>query len=325
MNDRGQYGIPLYGGSLYSNSPWGGAPDMTDSGWPYRGPQAFHGHEAPTFGRHGAWPPRRGAPLGRGGLIIGENDRGQYGSVSVGEGSIFPHTPGEVEDELDQLHGEIMQFGQEVSEKEKLATIEQLASNPEVQQFRAEEDAAYAYLKTIPEKAAGRIEAVKRAKEASDKRAAAEHRSLTKPPLLEWDRTVWKPFLNAWINWRSAKKDIALQLWPMSGTWDHIQDQRQKFIDIRANAPFKSAGPKPRDPQHDPSLTGFFEEIAKLGKWGLIGILGIGGVIALSSVALNLKKGSDPADKYVGLLRERRAARTGLPRATASMASGEIK
>jgi len=72
VNARGQYGTPLYGGSLYSSSPWGGAPDDSSSGWPYHGSRAFHGHEAPTYGRGGSWPPRREAPLGRGGLVVGD-------------------------------------------------------------------------------------------------------------------------------------------------------------------------------------------------------------------------------------------------------------
>jgi hypothetical protein len=437
VNERGQYGTPLYGGSLYSSSPWGGAPDETSSGWPYRGPQAFHGHEAPTFGRGGSWPPRRGAPLGRGGLSVEGNDRGsyggqsrvagpgsnaacfaamrravhavfnlynhvrapyyvyteangivdavpaqsdpeafghaalydhmpgeiyvavfsvedtawpdpmhqtyraarpervavagrgQYGSASVGAGSLIPHTPGETEDELDQLDGEIMQFGQEVIAKRQASTADLLASSPELQRLRAEENAASAYVEALPPSGQigslawqARVLAVKKANAASEKRVDAEHRLTVKPPLLEWVRTTWQPFVDTWITWRSEKKDHLWQMLPGSGTWDHIQDERKKFLDIRSNAPFKSTGPAPKDPDHDPSITGFLGDLAKFAKWGLIGILGIAGVVALSSVVHNMKKGEDPAEKYVGMLRQRRerAPRSPLPRASARRA-----
>lgn len=81
MNCRGQYGVRLLcGGSLYSSPSYGGAPigsPRARADWMYRGPRAFHGHEAPTFGRGGLWSREREAPLGRGGLLV--NDRGQYG------------------------------------------------------------------------------------------------------------------------------------------------------------------------------------------------------------------------------------------------------
>jgi hypothetical protein len=46
-----------------------------------------------------------------------------------------------------------------------------------------------------------------------------------------------------------------------------------------------------------------------IAKWGVIGALAIGGVIALSSVASNLRSGHDPAEKYMELARSRRRPR----------------
>lgn len=56
-----------------------------------------------------------------------------------------------------------------------------------------------------------------------------------------------------------------------------------------------------------------FEEIFKIGKWAVIGALGIGAIVALSSVASNLRSGKDPGEKYMDLIRHRsRATRTQL-------------
>ena len=85
MNQRGEYGTPLRGGSLFSKAPYGGSPAPSDGGWAYRGPRAFHGHEAPTYGRGGLWSSKREAPLGQGGLIV--NGRGEYGSRGTGRGT----------------------------------------------------------------------------------------------------------------------------------------------------------------------------------------------------------------------------------------------
>jgi hypothetical protein len=81
-NGRGEYGDVkfLQGGSLFSRAPYGGSPAPNDGGWAYRGARAFHGHEAPTYGRGGLWASKREAPLGRGGL----DTRGQYGTQVSG-------------------------------------------------------------------------------------------------------------------------------------------------------------------------------------------------------------------------------------------------
>jgi hypothetical protein len=233
--------------------------------------------------------------------------RGRYGAPFVGNGSIFPHTPTDTENELDELHSEIMQFGAEIIEKTNKTIAEQVSANPEVQRLRAEELAAYAYEKTQTGIAA--VEAVKKSRAATVKRADAEQRLMANPPLLQWKRSVWDPFSARWLAYRSEKKDIPLQMWPMSGTWNHIQDERQKLIEIRRNAPFKATGPAPIEPRKDPSITDALGDIGKIAKWGIIGILGIGGVVLLSSVVSNVRTGKDPAEKYVEMIREGRRSR----------------
>jgi len=252
------------------------------------------------------------------------------GAAIVGQGSIVPHTPGEIEDELDQLHGEIMQFGQEVAEKLRNPEYARASADSETQRLRAEEDAAYAYESSLPtppppsewmkhpqdilrfkREYDTQIAAAKKAKAASQARADHEQRVLgtQASPTLAWAQSTWDPFFRSWNKWRGEKKDIPLQLWPGSGAWDRIQDYRAQYIDIRNNAPFKATGPAPVSPEgrRDPSLTGGLEDILKIGKYALIGALGIGAVVALSSVASNLRSGKDPGEKYMDLIRERRS------------------
>ncbi len=290
--------------------------------------------------------------------------------VHIGQGSIFGHTPTDVENELDQLHGELMCFGQEVIEltkpldrgareaaqnarNEELAAwkvvdsfqplvnevyrIEKLLNQAGVskkltESWREESIPPYADIVLMPTgKAeplkqrfiaaktaldkfmpkAQRLAAIKRARELSDQRAEHEREVLGESPLVQWTRSVWRPFFDSWQKFHSEKKDIPFQTWPLSGTWDRIQDYRKQWIDLRKNAPFKSKCPQPLDPSSrtDPSLTNIFGDVGKILKWGVIGALGIGAVVALSSVASNLRSRKDPGEKYMELIRESRRSR----------------
>lgn len=67
-------------------------------------------------------------------------------------------------------------------------------------------------------------------------------------------------------------------------------------------------------------------DIFKIMKWGAIGALGIGALVALSSLVSNLRKGKDPAEKYVELIREgrgRSARALPEPRAQLALPPGE--
>jgi hypothetical protein len=314
----------------------------------------------------------------------------------VGQGSIIPHLPGEVEDELKQLHGEIMAFGQELIEQIK--PLEEQAK-VRVQKARDEETAAWkiaesfqplvnevyriekllneagvsakttnawreqsppydnirfapmlykkaedlkkqfiaakeALDKFMPE--AKRLEAIKNAREASSRRSMQEAEQLGEFPLVKWSRMVWRPFFDGWNAFYHEKIDIPMQTLPGSGTWDRIQEYRRQFIDLRNKAPFKAQGPASLDPsgRTDPSLTGGLRAIWEgagnvfgIVKWGLIGALGIGAVVALSSVVSNVRKGKDPAEKYVDLIRESRRTRAAralpAPRKQLALPAGE--
>jgi hypothetical protein len=296
-------------------------------------------------------------------------------SSYVGQGSIFGHTPGDVENELDQLHNEMMGFGQQLielvkkEEDQARALVqkerdEELAAWNVVESFQPQVNEVYRIEKllnqagvdkkitarwreeSIPPYAdivmtglgkndglkqqfiaamtaldkvmprAQRIAAIKRSRELTDRRSEAELKRQGEFPLSQWRRSTWDPFFAGWMKFRSEKKDIPLQTWPLSGTWDRIQDYRTQFGDLYKKTPFKPSGPRPLDPDRkDPSITGGIEELLKYGKYAIIGVLGIGAVVALSSVASNLRTGKDPGEKYMELIRARASRVPRAPRA----------
>ena len=323
----------LYGGSLYSSPPWGGAPDFSSTGWPYHGARSFHGHEAPSYGRGGLWSHRREAPLGRGALV---NGRGEYGD-RVGQGFfgrgdraiVGVHTPTEVDSELEELNGEIMSFGHEAGLKVKQIEDQLRADSSKL---RDEAHAAWEQIKQwepharevdrlreqieqstdmnqLPllhaKLAAATVALDQAAKMARpDRKAAVAHAEeltaranqvveshLRESPLGQWSRASLEPFVERWMSFYHQKKDVPAQTWPLSGAWDLIQDYRQQYIDIRAHAPFKSAGPTPLDP--DSRRGGFFEDLAKYGKYALLGGLGLGGIYLTTKVVQAVRARSE--------------------------------
>ena len=324
--------------------------------------------------------------------------------VYLGQGSIIPHTPTETDDELKQLHGEIMAFGQEVIElikpieKGSMGRVQQLRDaemaawkiadsfKPHVDEvYRIEKLLNAAGLSTKTTNAwreqpppydnirytpmlnsrgvpiqnaedlkkkfiaakealdkfmprAERHAAIKRARDASTERSMAQAEKMSESPLVKWSASVWRPFFDGWNSFYREKMDVPMQTWPGSGTWDRVQEYRRQFIDLRNKAPFKAQGPAPLDPsaRTDPSLTGGLRNIWEgagdvfgIVKWGVIGALGIGAVVALSSVVSNVRKGKDPSEKYLELIRETRRGGGGrskrklaAPREQLALASG---
>ena len=243
------------------------------------------------------------------------NGRGQYGARNDHRALAAPvvglvRTPSEIEDELNQLHSEIMQFGQEVLEQEQNAT-DRIKEEPEykaiLEKWRAEAER----WKTLPEVPrapfpdflpgdrpsapadAPRVLSVKRQQELQNEAADYFNRRVNTLPIWPWVRTIWNPFNKDWQLFRESKIDIPAQLWPGSGVWDRVQDYRKKFIEIRSKAPFNPTGPEPLSPEgrKDPSLLGGLQDFFSDFKWVLIGVLGVGGVLAATSIASNLKKG----------------------------------
>ena len=239
------------------------------------------------------------------------NARGQYGNRLLYGGQPIVglvRTPNEVEDELNQFHSEVMQFGQEVIEHVDAAQ-KSVEEEPEYQAILARAREEEERFKTLPEVPRSpfpdvlpgassfvppdhpRALSVKRQKALALE--AADYLGRRGSALTLWAKTNWVPFRDDWQRFRSSKIDIPVQLWPGSGVWDRVQDYRKKFIEIRSKAPFQATGPAPLSPEdrRDPDLLGGLGDFFKDFKWVLIGVLGIGGVLAASSVASNLKKG----------------------------------
>lgn len=263
-----------------------------------------------------------------------------------GAGSYIGHTPGEVADELDQLHGEIMGFGQQLqtlvekdeakridesgdaglkqllTEYQSLSKIEKswlplvreidrikekLVNAPESPALLLEMRDAMLKIDAImlPDQ---RVQTVQRLRALADQIAAAKATTLGHgaTALEMWDRNVWQPFFNTWMKLRELKQKPA-QTWPLSGTWERIQDYRQQFRSLYFGAPFKPSGAPPMDPadRRDPSIGG---DVLSVLKWAAIGVAVVGGVLIATSIASNVKQGRDPVEHYVGLYRGGRAA-----------------
>jgi hypothetical protein len=269
------------------------------------------------------------------------NQRGQYGAPSassVGHYGVprvgLIHTPQDTEDEMDQLHNEIMQFGGEAQSKAE-AERNRLKEDPGYKERLAKVKAAWDYTKSLPAKTYDQLQALvfeqglgfkpvdltepwirdffrnskkpevvlelerwtaksnaaAQARQRENELAAYFNQISKNAPLLVWDANVWDPFRQEWLSWRSDHQRPA-QLWPGSGAWDRIQDYRAKYIEIRNKAPFKAVGPSPISPEarRDPSLLGGLADFGSGLKWVVLGVLGVGGVLAVSSVASNLKK-----------------------------------
>lgn len=271
------------------------------------------------------------------------NARGQYsssyGSSYNGYRGVprvgLIHTPQDTEDEMNQLHNEIMQFGGEAQGKIEAET-KRLKEDPGWKERLAKVKASWEHTKSLPAKTyddlqnlvfqeglgfkpvdltaafirdffrgSNKPEVVKELERWTAKSAAAAQARLREgelgtyfnqiaknSPLLVWDANIWDPFGQEWNSWRSDHLRPA-QLWPGSGAWDRIQDYRAKYIELRNKAPFKAAGPTPIAPEarRDPSLLGGLASFGSGFKWVVLGVLGIGGVVAVSAIASNLKKG----------------------------------
>lgn len=125
---------------------------------------------------------------------------------------------------------------------------------------------------------------------------------LSDSPLFKF-KEGWQDFKRGWTLFSlQGASSLALQAY-----WDHIQDYRRQFVDLYRKAPFKPTGAQPLDPSGR-DAPGILDSLG-LGtigsslKWIAFGGLGLISVIALASVAANVRKGRDPVEHYVGLYR----------------------
>jgi len=141
------------------------------------------------------------------------------------------------------------------------------------------------------------------------------------PKRVAWWKSHAKPLIDAWVKFRGEQLGQDLSSGYVAyGTrwetdWSHYEEWLSKLEELRGaarQAGFVLSSPGPgRLPETVwEKLEKKLEEGAegaggawKFVKYAAWGVLGIGAVVALSSVAVNLRRGEDPADKYVALLR----------------------
>ena len=164
--------------------------------------------------------------------------------------------------------------------------------------------------------------------------AGSAERVKKNPIWYNWWKGTAAPFFKDWNTFHAEQLREGDNSWlaqyiaygaRFTEAWSTYQDWKQRLQGIRAGA--LSVGLKLTTPEPEDLPTSLPEDVIhavkrvgekageKAGeawdilKYGLIAVLGIGGVIALASVASNLRSGKDPAEKYMELARSRRHPR----------------
>lgn len=150
--------------------------------------------------------------------------------------------------------------------------------------------------------------------------------TIQKSPLYPVYRDVLSPFLKEWNAFHRGYSEWSEALWLTS--WDKLVDFKNrwhaiydKVVSAIGSHGGKILAPPPQEIPKDvvdnieDSLKAAAGKVGEkageawnLVKYGLYAAIGIGAVIALSSVASNVRSGRDPAEKYVDLIRNRRRA-----------------
>jgi hypothetical protein len=151
---------------------------------------------------------------------------------------------------------------------------------------------------------------------------------------VEWWKSYAKPRINAWLKFKNEQLGVSslasdyiafAERWATN--WDVYAGWKNKLEALRAEAQrrgFTISSPPPAE-----LPTTFGEDVTrgagdlakgagdawKFVKYAAWATLGIGAIVALSSVAQNLRTGKDPAESYVKLIRRsgRAVVRTALP------------
>lgn len=152
---------------------------------------------------------------------------------------------------------------------------------------------------------------------------------------VEWWKSYAKPIINTWVKFKheqlggdhSLASDYIAFAERWQTDWDVYEGWKKKLDALRAEAQkrfFTINAPPPTE-----LPTTVWTDVARgagavatgagetwtFVKYAAWGVLGLGAVVALASVAQNLRTGRDPAEKYVQMIRRRgrAAARTMLP------------
>lgn len=146
-----------------------------------------------------------------------------------------------------------------------------------------------------------------------------------------WDNVV-SPLFTEWTRFYQSRRHWYDVVTSMTTAWETYQAWFDRAKDMLAKV--QAAGLGRNIPPPHPLPTSVVDEAHqaikkgtadawKVVKYGAWGVLGIGAIIALSSVASNLRSGRDPAESYLRPLRKRSSGlgRLALPAAeTAELA-----
>lgn len=263
--------------------------DPTDPLWP--GPAADVYHESPRAPQ----APQQDRPT----VVGGSNGRGEYGSVV---GLTIYHSVGDRADAVKQMA------------IDWTALYQNLASQAGV-------------LIVDPKSSSGYRLMTQRDWDANP----------PDPTKVTWWKSYADPLFKQWSRFkldqlggdRTVASDYIAFAERFQTNWDVYEDWKKKLDNLRAEATkrgFTVDAPKPADlpttvwaDVGDVVQRGAGKVASGLGdvwnivKYGAWAVLGIGAVVAISSVASNLRSGKDPGEKYVEMIREGRRPRT--PRA----------
>jgi len=152
------------------------------------------------------------------------------------------------------------------------------------------------------------------------------------PKKVTWWKSYAKPRFKEWVKFRSDQLGQDATVAPnylawterFQTNWSVYEEWKDKLDALRTAA--QQAGFTVGAPTAAPLPTTVWQEaggvvqkgasavatgvgdVWSLLKYGAWAVLGIGAIVAVSSVASNLRSGKDPAEKYVELIRERRRA-----------------
>jgi hypothetical protein len=225
-------------------------------------------------------------------------------------GAALWQTPGGVVSEINRINDDVMLFSAEIS----AWVAAKDPTSPEVT-ARLIEDSSW--LNNLASGPASQIHDVlaHQVNQARQAAAKADATPKTADPsrlaMAQFYLATWIPFVTRWLTFYENNKNWSDQVW-----WNHAPEAEQfldQLVAIRANA--KRLGmpvhsPKPSsfgksiaDPKRDPwgSFGDFWDSLSTMGKVVIYGGLGLAGLVAVTSIASNLKSGKDPAQNYLAL------------------------
>jgi hypothetical protein len=139
-------------------------------------------------------------------------------------------------------------------------------------------------------------------------RVQAARAKAEQSPLWSFYISAIAPHYDDWMKFRTDEK------FDLFTSWEEYEKWLERVRQLRATVKEKGIRIETPDPLDltktlPAELAEGALEFGKILKWGVIGVLGIGAVVALSSVVSNLRSGKDPAEKYVEMIRPNRRPR----------------